>query len=298
MTKPKITKEKRTCKNPACRKEYEAEVVHLLNTNLIRGDGFCPECAKKEYETIEAKEQAKSLEAINHQRLEWRKTCGIPLKFMNEDFSTFKDKRPDMETNLEKAYKMCWEYAEKYPISDPWGYHSLLLFSDHSWGVGKTHLASAIPHRILDQWNGERFVCPVRFISEPDIYTMIQATYNYSQEEKQYRQSEADIIKELTRVPLLVIDDIGKRRVQDPRFVQRTMFSIIDGRYKALLPMVLTANLSPERLAEYLGGGQLKDKRFSDKPGIEDMASFDRLMEMCRGRFLRIDGKSYRGERR
>ena len=68
MTDPNITKEKRTCKNPACQKEYEAEVINLLQAKFIRGDGFCPECAKKEYEKAEAKRK-RDAEAAEQNRL-------------------------------------------------------------------------------------------------------------------------------------------------------------------------------------------------------------------------------------
>ena len=63
--------------------------------------------------------------------------------------------------------------------------------------------------------------------------------------------------------------------------MQRVLFSIIDGRYKAMRPMVVTANLSPEGLKLYLGGGG-------------DEASFDRLWEMVKGKFIKIEGESYR----
>lgn len=271
-----IAKEPRVCKNPDCKREYEAHILTILGTRIIFGWGYCPECAKKVLEEEEAREESMKLEKIAHQRRRWRLTCGIPPKFMTEEFGTF-----DKERQL-KAYEKCLGYANNYPLTNPRGYSSLLLFSEHSWGVGKTHLVCSIAHHILGRWTGEDTGCPVLFISEPDLYMRITATYNYSLEEKSYRESETDIIKQLTAVGLLILDDVGKRRVTDPRFVQRIMFSIIDGRYKAILPMVLTANLDPERLRVYLGGGQ------------EDEATFDRLLEMTGGKFLEIEGESYR----
>ena len=99
----------------------------------------------------------------------------------------------------------------------PQGYHSLVLYSDHSWGVGKTHLACSIGHRILDRWQGERVGRSlVLFVSEPDIYTRIQATYGHPLEERYRHETEADIIRQLTSASLLIIDDVGKRRVARP----------------------------------------------------------------------------------
>lgn len=282
MSKPVITTESRVCKNPKCRKEYVAEVVHLLGVRIVRGSGYCPDCVQLIPKVPEEVKET-TPERIARGRREMRESSGIPPKFMAEDFSTFEqDSQP-------KAFKKCLEFAESFPLVEPQGKQSLVLYSEHSWGVGKTHLACAIGHRILDRWKGERIGRRlVLFVSEPDLYVRIQSTYgSFSRDERPNHENESDIIRQLTGASLLIIDDVGKRRVQDLRFVQRIMFSIIDGRYKAMLPLVLTANLSPDGLKSYLGGG-------------EDEASFDRLTEMCGGRsgkgvkFFQLEGPSYR----
>lgn len=270
--KETIPTEHRVCINPECKAEYDAKILSVMGITMVLGQGKCPVCAKRIYDAEIAREQA----VISSTRRKWRNECGITSKFMNKDFSNFDKKRQP------EAYKICADYAEKYPLAKPSGYHSLLLFSQKSWGVGKTHLACSIGHRILDRWNGEAMSCPVRFISEPEIFTQIQATYNFSPEEKRYRESESDIINSLIRARLLIIDDVGKRRVQDPKFVQRVLFAIIDGRYKRERPMVITANLTTEKLKVYLGGG------------IGDEASYDRLFEMIGGKAYKIEGESYR----
>ena len=81
---------------------------------------------------------------------------------------------------------------------------------------------------------------------------------------------------------MLIIDDVGKEKRNDPKFVQRTLFKIIDGRYKGARPVVITANLNPTQLKRYLGAGG------------EDEASFDRLWGMTNGEFFNIEGESYR----
>jgi len=126
--------------------------------------------------------------------------------------------------------------------------------------------------------------CPVKFVSEYDLFYRIQASYDYNAEEKRMLPSEADIIKEMIIPSLLIIDDVGKRRVQDSRFVQRVYFAIIDGRYKSEKPMVITANLDPEKLKGYLGGR------------IGDEATFDRVWEMVGGKVIHVEGSSYRRE--
>lgn len=276
-----IKTETRNCID--CGNEYEANIAQVLGHSLVLGAGRCKDCRAGLLKEEQDKEKVAQQATIAHKRREWRFNCGIPLRFMEQEFGTFKKERQP------KAYEKCLIYAKEYPLADPKFYHSLLLYSNESWGVGKSHLACSIAHHILNKWRGEDIVCPILFTTEPDVLMEIQATYNYSPDERLYRECESDIINRLIRVPLLILDDVGKRRTQDPRFVQRVMFAIIDGRYRAMKPMVLTTNLSPEKLKVYLGGG------------IGDEASFDRLIEMCGGakslKFFQLDGESYRRKR-
>ena len=156
------------------------------------------------------------------------------------------------------------------------GHPSLFIYGD--WGTGKTHLSCAIAHRIFDRWNGGERGCPrVVFVSEPDLFRRIQATYSFNKEEREIRESEDNIIKGISYCDLLILDDVGKERRSDPRFVQRTLFAIVDNRYRLELPMVITANFDVDGLKKHL----------------ED-ASFDRFFEMTKGSYVKMDGESYR----
>jgi len=264
--------ETRVCKS--CKQEYEPKYYDVLNCHILIGQGFCPTCAQNVYEEEVAKEEAARLAEIASIRHRRRESCGIPPKFMNEDFSTFEKGWQD------KALEVSKTFAEQFPIDRyPREYRSLYLWSTESWGVGKTHLASAICHRILDRWTGEgKKGCPrIIFLSEPELFRRIQATYSFSYEEKQLRESEDDIIRSIIYADLTIIDDIGKEKRKDMDFVQRTLFAIIDGRYKLQLPLVITANLDPSELSEHLG-----------------KATFDRIWEMVEGKSMRMDGRSFR----
>ncbi len=270
-----------------CKTTYQANRYRLFDRIHILGGGKCPACREKERLAIEAQEQATRSLEIAGIRARYRRTCGIPEKFQPEEFGTFKLDKTNSQ--IRKAYELARQYASEFPEGDNCrGYSSLVLYSTNSWGVGKTHLACSIAHTILNRWQGSPNRCPVLVVSEPELMDRITATYNYTPEEKQIREGESDIIARLLHVPLLVLDDVGKRQVHDPRFVRRVLFAIIDGRYKALLPLVITTNLdvNPDKqrsLAAYLGGE-------------EDQASIDRLIEMTGEyyAFTRMDGPSYR----
>jgi DNA replication protein DnaC len=262
-------------------------VIHVV------GGGRCPECWRKVREEEERQAEAQRQLKIAGSRRAMRLNCGIPSKYQDQDFSTFI--HTGDRARYHTAFEAAWAYAEGFPLEARGrGYRSLVFFSHNSWGVGKTHLCAAIAHRILDRWNGPLdYGCPVRMISEYDLLSRITASYNYSPEERQLRQSEDDIIREMMAVPLLIIDDVAKRRVRDLRFVQRILFSIIDARDNAMRPIVMTANVDAEGLGLYLGGVDPWDPRGQDG----DQATLDRLIGMCDGRFVQLEGKSYRRER-
>jgi len=266
-----------------CSGEFEPQFWEVLGIRALRGQGRCPDCSQKKLAELEALEVAKKATEVLSRRRDARASMGIPPRFMNKDFSTGSWDR-GRGKEIDRAYRECWNYAEEYPIGrNVKGYRSLLIYSESSWGVGKTHLSCSIAHRILDRWNDPELVIPrILWISEPDLYQRIQASYNYNYEERQLLPNEDDILKELIYKDLLILDDVGKERRTDPKFVQRTLFKVINGRYDRDVPIVITANLAPEELQDYFGTRG------------RDEASWDRLYEMVKGKVIKIDGDSYR----
>ncbi len=272
-----IGQREQTCQ---CGQKYIANIIPMLSLDL--SGGRCPECREKYRAEILKQEEAVLQAQLDHDRLRYRQTCGIQSHFMDKDFSNFDRKQTG---NVGKVWSTCWDYAEVYPINNNpgRGYHSLLLTGDN--GRGKTHLAVAIGHRILDRWQGEPHYRLVKFISEPDLLASIQATYSYSQEERQVRSSEDDIIKECIATPLLILDDVARERRKDMDFVRRTLFKLIDGRYTRERPMVLTTNQDDDGLRDYLS--------FPN-----ESASHSRLYEMCQGKSIKLIGEDYRKKER
>jgi len=257
---------------PDCgRKAIEIQVWEFAD-GTIKKYKNCPTCIAKRDKMRKEEEEVIRLAEVAKMKLQYRKTCGIPAKFMNQDFSTFKKGWQD------KAFDYCWKYANSFPVDKrPIGIPSLYIQSK-SFGTGKTHLSCAIVHRIIDRWNGGDRGCPrIIFASEPDFFRAIQTTYSFNNEEQKMRESEDDIIKRLTYCDLLILDDVGKEERRDLRFLQRTLFALIDGRYRLEVPMVLTANLNADQLKTHLGD-----------------AAFDRFFEMIKGSQLEMEGKSYR----
>jgi DNA replication protein DnaC len=266
-----MTKQTETRQCLKCSNEYEPEYYDLMGSKLLKGQGLCLPCRKIALAELEAKEKVAESARIMGDRKKARVHTGIPLKYLTQDFSTFEKGWQD------KAFKLCWEYADGFPVhTRPVGHHSLFLHGEV--GTGKSHLVCAIAHTIFDNWKGGERGCPrVVFVSEPDLFRKIQATYSFDAEEKRVRESEDDIIKGISYCDLLILDDLGKERRDNPAFVQRTLFAIIDNRYRLQLPLIITANFGVEGVTKHLGD-----------------ASFDRFFEMVKGKHTSLIGKSYR----
>jgi DNA replication protein DnaC len=286
--KGNYTTQARTCTE--CGNEYEAKIIFISLNPIDLSKGLCYDCrAKKEAEIQKQEEMVMQLE-ISRKRARWREESGIPAKFMNEEFGTFDTNRPG---NVEKIYNACLKYAKGFP-TDYLGYlkqhkkaYPSLILQSSIAGLGKTHLAASICHHILNRWNGEDISNPVAFTTESELLGKIQETYNYTSEERHYRESEEDIIKRLIYRPLLVLDEVGYERRTDLRFVRRILFRVINGRYNNIRPIILTTNLSVDQLRNYLDGRSSADEDNAER-------SFDRLWEMANGQVLRLTGESYR----
>lgn len=245
----------------------------------------CRSCRDLEYrQHKEEQVRATFLAEVAEQKERWHAHCGVERKYLHTTFSTF-----DIDFDggaHQPVFQECFDYAQHYPIekSLPIGYPSLVLYSEHSWGVGKTHLAAAIAHHIIDRWEGQGLHargCPVWFYSEPEVFASIRASFNYTEGQRESRPSEETIMRRLIEAPLLILDDVGKEAVKDLTFVQRVLFAVIDGRDKRQLPVVMTANLDQAGLQEHMGNR-------------DNQAAFDRLLGMCHGKLIQIDGASYR----
>lgn len=116
---------------------------------------------------------------------------------------------------------------------------------DDLFGTGKTHIACAM---LIGQIALGR---PARFVSVQDYMEGMKARFD-SAEPGDSASAYADrIIAE----PLLCLDDLGQQQLTD--WSRTQMHRLIDGRYRAQRPTILTTNLTPEQMAANLAGGSL-----------------------------------------
>lgn len=115
-------------------------------------------------------------------------------------------------------------------------------------GTGKTFAAACIVNALIDT-------------GKPCLMTNFARVLNtlWSIEEKQA------YIDSFNKFDLLVLDDLGTERRSE--YAQEQVFNVIDSRYRAKLPLIITTNLSIEEIK---------------KPdSVGNSRIYDRVLEMC-----------------
>lgn len=123
----------------------------------------------------------------------------------------------------------------------------LLLFGNV--GTGKTFLAACVANALIDKG------VPCLVTNFARIANTVQGLFEGRQE---YYDS-------LNRFPLLVLDDLSAERKTE--YMQEIVFNVIDARYRAKLPLIITTNLTREELLH--------------PADITYQRIFSRLFEMC-----------------
>jgi DNA replication protein DnaC len=136
--------------------------------------------------------------------------------FAEKRFETF---RPDVP-GLQKAFQMALTFA-----TAPTGW--LLLIGPH--GCGKTHLAAAVAQRCVEA------EAVVLFATVPDLLDSLRATFLPAAEHTYYHRFA--FIRE---AEVLVLDDLGTQ--QSSPWANEKLFQLLNYRYNASLPTVITAN--------------------------------------------------------
>lgn len=203
------------------------------------------EAKEQEERRKEHEEEMRSIERLKNASL-------MDNKMRNATLETFEIKQDN-----QKIYTIIKNYVSNFETF--YKQNRGLLF----WGTvgtGKSYAAACIANELL---NSNISVIMTSFVK---ILPQLQ----------DFDNDEEKIISRLNKARLLIIDDLGTERTTD--YALEKVYNIIDSRYRAGKPLILTTNLNYEDM-----------QRTQD---IRYRRIYDRIFEMCHP--VRVSGTSWR----
>lgn len=168
------------------------------------------------------------------------RSVGFPEKAMSTwTFANDDGSNPQMTNAMRK-------FVDNFQTFQKEG-KGLLLFG--TVGTGKTFLAACVANALIDKG------IPCLVTNFARIANEVQGMFEGKQE----------YYDNLNKFPLLVIDDLSAERKTE--YMQEIVFNVIDARYRANLPLIVTTNLTREELLH--------------PSGLTYQRIFSRLFEMC-----------------
>ena len=233
------------CGNCNTRKEIEV----VFPWGKIRPYCLC-ECEKAKQDREREEEERKQRE----ERIQRLRTNAFPDGSLED--CTF-DRASDPNNKLILAMQRYVDNFNKFHTEGK----GLLLYG--SVGTGKTFLSACTANAIIDKG------IPVLMTSVSYIANKLMGMFEGKNE---YSES-------LNSYPLLVLDDLGAER--NTEYMNEVVYTIINARYKAKLPLIVTTNLTTEQLKA---------------PTDVTMArTYSRVLEMCFP--IKVEGVDIRREK-
>lgn len=238
--------------------EYEEREEKSPLTGRMMTFGTCPECDREYDEEIKRQEEEMQERARESARLRHLEQCNIETMYHDSTLDTFMAESAEQKKALEYARNMVKEKAGK-----------LVLLGAN--GTGKTHIAVGVVRELSG-----------RLYSMYEITTRIRASYVSGAKE-----TELDIVDELSRVPMLAIDEIGRTKGSEAE--TNWLSYIIDKRHTRNLPLILISNKHARKSCPSGGCEKCLENYIS-----EDVMS--RLSED--GHLVTMTGEDYRRKKR
>lgn len=215
----------------SCERHGEYSSAYIERSGKWTG---CAECSMEEQSRLAMEEQRQERERRARQKLDaMMGRAAIPERFEDKDFDSYRAETPDQA----QALASCKGYAEDFPARLGDGRCLLLLGNP---GTGKTHLSTAIASHV------------VKHHGMPALYTTItEAIRKFKDNWTTRERAESDIVNLFAEPALLVLDEIGHGWGSDTEL--NLLFEIINARYQARKPTVLSGNIAKADVRKCLG---------------------------------------------
>lgn len=193
----------------------------------------CEDKMRKEREKEAEKE-------IQKQRLMNKVKKFKDISIVDEKFllSSFENAKKTKHIEISKKYAK--RFVESHKVDGG------LLFTGDV-GTGKTYASACISNYLME--NGKTVL-----VMSLGLYLL--------KIKREWAEAENDVLNYVKTCDLLVIDDLGAENISE--FVKEKVFNLVDTRYRACKPMIITTNLNIDGIFSVFG------KRIGD-----------RISEMC-----------------
>ena len=226
--------------------QYESEV----SVGGIKFYKMCPKCL----EDYMQQQEAENIRTEEMRRINKFREMNIEPEFYEATLDNFNTDAPDRKKAVETVKKLLRGEIQQ-----------IIMVGEN--GTGKTHLAVGA----VKNMNGAIY-------SMYEISTRIRATYTPSANE-----DELEVVDELARLPLLVIDELG--RTNGSSSETNWLSYIIDKRHVRNLPTIIISN---KHLLKDCPSGGCRDC-------LENFISEDIMSRLIdRGVLLRFSGEDWR----
>jgi DNA replication protein DnaC len=212
-------------------------------------------------------------EQASFQRLRLEK-AGLVGKLAEASFDTFHPRTdwPGAEDAKVRVQAYLQAFLDNRLGDKPF----LILYGQ--WGAGKTHLAAAALHKVLET----NYLFPY-FRVWPDYLQRIKNSWNQADNDPNVEQT-ADIIRELQTGDIVCIDDLDKKSPTD--WVKGVLYPAMNYRYNHNMATIVTLNYGPKDKAPTEDGRSMWE-------WFLGTAALDRLMGDAFD-MIHFDGPSHR----
>jgi DNA replication protein DnaC len=201
--------------------------------------------------------------------------CRIPRRYEHCTLASFEPGSASLAGALERAMAFC----SGYPHLGADEGLGLLFCGDN--GVGKTHLAVGVLRELVET-KGARG----QFWDFHELIREIKSSYD-----PETKTTELQVLEPVVEADVLLLDDLGAWKMTD--WMNDTLFYILNSRYMAKRPTIITTNYQDVTREEALAADPLRRREFLVERIGQRLRS--RLMEMCL--VVRLSGGDHRQAR-
>jgi len=215
-----------TCDKHGEYEETGKEYKHPFEEGMmvVRWRGHCAECTKEAIHREDARKAAKA----RYELQERVRASGIPSRFRACRLDNYIAGNCGQQNALNVARGYVSDFDDVFDSGRN------LLFTGMP-GCGKTHLATAIGMALMEMR------ASVRYSTVGNMIRRFTDTWG-----RHDGESETRVMNDLVGADLLILDEAGVQSGSDVEL--RTIFNVIDGRYRERLPTLVVSNLSIKNL--------------------------------------------------